>query len=103
MFAICRPQPNWMPRNPKFMFQRAGRERGAFRSWAKAEKIQTGPYFPTAVILSAAKDPLRRSRRAMTTWILRCAQDDGSVGLEGNRDHVRTFKCKRAPITPAAR
>src|ERR1051325_2011287 len=21
MFAICRPQPNWMPRNPKLMFQ----------------------------------------------------------------------------------
>src|SRR6266487_964774 len=21
MFAICRPQPNWIPRNPKLMFQ----------------------------------------------------------------------------------
>ena len=21
MFAICRPQPNWMPRKPKLMFQ----------------------------------------------------------------------------------
>ena len=20
MFAICRPQPNWMPKNPKLMF-----------------------------------------------------------------------------------
>src|SRR5260221_5838361 len=28
MLAICRPQPNWMPRNPKFMFQMAGRESG---------------------------------------------------------------------------
>ena len=21
IFAICRPQPNWMPRKPKLMFQ----------------------------------------------------------------------------------
>jgi hypothetical protein len=30
-----------------------------------------------SVILSAAKDPLRQVKRALTQWILRCAQDDG--------------------------
>jgi len=33
------------------------------------------------VILSAAKDPLRRVKRELTTWILRCAQDDGAGNL----------------------
>src|SRR5262245_60150748 len=27
MFAICRPQPNWMPRKPKLMFQICQKER----------------------------------------------------------------------------
>ena len=36
------------------------------------------PGLPLVVILSAAKDPLRRTERAPTQWILRCAQDDGT-------------------------
>src|SRR5258708_7711226 len=28
MFAICRPQPNWMPKKPKLRFQIAGSESG---------------------------------------------------------------------------
>src|ERR1035437_1292557 len=27
MFAICKPQPNWMPRKPKLMFQICQKER----------------------------------------------------------------------------
>jgi len=36
---------------------------------------------PMSVILSAAKDPLRRVERVLTQWILRCAQDDDGVGI----------------------
>ncbi len=28
MFAICNPQPNWMPRKPKLMFQICQKVRG---------------------------------------------------------------------------
>src|SRR5450759_4426499 len=30
MFAICKPQPNWMPRKPKLMFQICQKERRGF-------------------------------------------------------------------------
>ena len=33
MFAICRPQPNWMPRNPKLMFQICQKPSLGFSIW----------------------------------------------------------------------
>ena len=33
MLAICRPQPNWMPRKPKLMFQICQKLRSGLRKW----------------------------------------------------------------------
>jgi hypothetical protein len=33
MFAICNPQPNWMPRKPKLMFQICQKLRSGLRKY----------------------------------------------------------------------
>jgi hypothetical protein len=43
MLASCRPQPNWIPRNPKFMLNICGKlSRGRIVGWEKELGVGAG-------------------------------------------------------------
>src|SRR6478609_3424347 len=84
-----------------------GRVRGAL---AKSERISSrdtraglsSAIVSRTVILSAAKDPLRRGKRVPTSWILRGAQDDtrraGGIRLAGRFPPPDVLPRRRDPV-----
>src|ERR1700733_920174 len=67
MLAICKPQPNWMPRKPKLMFHICQKLRSGLRKWV------------TCFVLSAAM----LSRVAALGSVGRCSVCDVLMAVPG--------------------
>src|SRR5512133_2669349 len=54
MFAICSPQPNWMPRNPNDMFQICQKLRRGLSTVASTERLLSFGRLPARAFCAAA-------------------------------------------------
>ena len=61
MFAICRPQPNWMPKKPNDMFQICQNERRGFSAMVVWVSLIAGPPQGQAGSVTAAGESARRA------------------------------------------
>jgi len=63
MFAICNPQPNWMPRKPKLMFQICQNVRGGLSISSSYRRFFYRSYSVTKLRSLALNSPLNAPGR----------------------------------------
>ena len=64
MFAICSPQPNWMPRNPNDMFQICQKLSRGFSTMSLSWELASSPEHGGRLWAGAPADPRDPSSRS---------------------------------------